>query len=84
MKHQIGPEKKVHSQHDNQNTKYIDSKRRLKPAMKNEYITEKGRLLELHTIFSMESLKVRRIWTDVLQTLRDHGCDYRNFNHSKW
>lgn len=48
-KKKIGLEKKVHSQHDNQNTKYVESKIILKPATKNEYITEKGRLLKLHT-----------------------------------
>jgi hypothetical protein len=36
--------------------------------------------------FSVETLKARRLWTDVLQTLRDHGCypnHYTTQQHSQ-
>jgi hypothetical protein len=37
-------------------------------------VTFKGRPTRIIPDFSMETLKSRRAWTDVLQTLREHKC----------
>ena len=37
----------------------------------------KGRPIRITPDFSMETMKARRSWEDVLQTLRDHECKPR-------
>lgn len=34
-------------------------------------------LLEIHLIFSVETIKARWSWKDILQTLNDHKCQTR-------
>ena len=40
-------------------------------------VTYKGQPIRITPDVSMEIMKARRSWIDVLQTLRDHGCKPR-------
>ena len=40
-------------------------------------MTYKGKPIRLTADFSMETMKTRRSWIEVLQKLRDHGCQTR-------
>ena len=40
-------------------------------------VTYKGRPIKITPDFSMETVKARRSWIDVLQVLRVHGCQPR-------
>lgn len=49
----------------------LQNKERILQASKeNDQVTYKGRLVRIISDLSKETLKARRIWTDVLQTLR--------------
>lgn len=43
----------------------------LKAAKENNQIAYKGRVVGVTINFSMETLKGRRAWTDMLQTVRE-------------
>jgi hypothetical protein len=51
--------------HNNQNTKLI-KQRILKSAKEKDQITHKGRPIRIISDFSMQTLKARRAWTDVI------------------
>jgi hypothetical protein len=40
-------------------------------------VTYKGRPISITPDFSPETMKARRSWTDVIQTLREHNCHPR-------
>ena len=40
-------------------------------------VTYKGRPIRIAPDFSPETLRARRSWTDLIQTLRDHKCQPR-------
>jgi hypothetical protein len=40
-------------------------------------VTYKGRLIRIIPDFSTETMKARRSWADVIQTLREHKCQPR-------
>jgi hypothetical protein len=40
-------------------------------------VTYKGKPIRITPDFSPETMKARRAWTDVLQTLREHKCQTR-------
>ena len=40
-------------------------------------MTYKGKPIRLTPEFSMETMKARRSWIEILQKLRDHGCKPR-------
>ena len=42
--------------------------------MEKGQVTYKGRTTRITPDFSPETMKVRRSWTDVIQTLREHKC----------
>ena len=59
-------------------TQNIQIKERILRAAKEKgQVTYKGKPIRLTPDFSMETMKARRSWIDVLQTLRDHGCKPR-------
>lgn len=59
-------------------TLYIQNKKWIwKAAKEKDQVKYKGRPFRITPNISMETLKVRRTWTDVLQTLRDHRCQPR-------
>jgi hypothetical protein len=44
----------------------------LKAVRENGQVTYKGRPIRITSDFSPETMKARRSWTDVIQTLREH------------
>ena len=56
-------------------TQNIQVKERILRAAKEKgQVTYKGKPIRLTPDFSMETMKARRSWIEVLQKLRDHGC----------
>ncbi|CAH7172607.1 LOC299282 [Phodopus roborovskii] len=49
----------------------------LRAAKEKGQVTYKGRPIKITPDFSMETLKARRSWIDVLKVLREHGCQPR-------
>ena len=49
----------------------------LRAAKEKGQVTYKGKPIRLTPDFSMETMKARRSWIEVLQKLRDHGCKPR-------
>jgi hypothetical protein len=49
----------------------------LKAVRENGQVTYKGRPVRIIPDFSPETMKDRRSWTDVIQTLREHKCQPR-------
>ncbi|ERE72641.1 LINE-1 type transposase domain-containing protein 1 [Cricetulus griseus] len=49
----------------------------LRAAKEKGQVTYKGKPIRITPDFSMETLKARRSWIDILPTLRDHGCQPR-------
>ena len=59
-------------------TQNIQIKERILRATKEKgQVTYKGKPIRLTPDFSMETMKTRRSWIDVLQKRRDHGCKPR-------
>ena len=59
-------------------TQNIQNKERISRAAKEKgQVTYKGKPIRITPDFSMETMKARRSWIDVLQKLRDHGCSPR-------
>ena len=59
-------------------TQNIQIKERILRAAKEKgQVTYKGKTIRLTPDFSMETMKARRSWIEVLQKLRDHGCKPR-------
>jgi hypothetical protein len=55
----------------------LNKGRILKEVRENGQVTHKGRPIKITPDFSPETMKVRRFWTDVIQTLREHKCQPR-------
>ena len=49
----------------------------LKAVREKGQVTYKGRNIRITPDFSPETMKARRAWTDVIQTLREHKCQPR-------
>ena len=49
----------------------------LRVAKEKGQVTYKGRPIRITPDFSVETMKARRSWSSVMQTLRDHGCQPR-------
>jgi hypothetical protein len=49
----------------------------LKALRENGQVTYKGKPIRITLDFSPETMKARRAWTDVIQTLREHKCQPR-------
>jgi hypothetical protein len=49
----------------------------LKAVREKGQVTYKGRLIRITPDFSQETMKARRHWADVIQTLREHKCQPR-------
>ncbi|KAL6030409.1 hypothetical protein STEG23_017097 [Scotinomys teguina] len=54
-----------------------NNERILRAAKEKGQLTYKGRPIRITPEFSMETFQARRSWSDVIQTLRDHGCQPR-------
>ena len=59
--------------HNNQNIKYTHTQKEsiLKSVRGKGQVTYKGRPIRITPDFSPETIKARRSWTDVIQTLRE-------------
>jgi hypothetical protein len=49
----------------------------LKAAREKRQVTYKGKPIRITPDFSTETMKARRSWADVIQTLREHKCQPR-------
>jgi hypothetical protein len=58
--------------HNNQNTKCTKQRKNIKNSRKKGQVTYKGRADRIIPNFSSATLKVRRYWADIIQTLREH------------
>ena len=71
-------QKRNSSQHIIIRTKNALNKDRILKAVREKgRVTYKGRPIRIIPDFSPETLKARRSWTDVIQTLREHKCQPR-------
>jgi hypothetical protein len=55
-------------------TNTLNNDRILKAVREKGQVTYKGRPKRITSDFSTETMKTRRSWTDVIQTLREHKC----------
>jgi hypothetical protein len=53
-------------------TNELNKDRILKAVREKCQVTYKGRTIKISPDFSPETMKARRFWTDVIQTLREH------------
>ena len=54
-------------------TPNLQNKERILKAVREKvHVTYKGRLIRIIPNFAIETMKARRSWTDVIQTLREH------------
>jgi hypothetical protein len=58
-------------------TNALNKDRILKATREKDQVTYKGRPIRIKPDFSPETMKGRRSWTDVIQTLREHKCQPR-------
>ena len=58
-------------------TNALNKDRILKAVKEKGQVTYKGRPIRITPDFSPETMKARRSWTDVIQTLREHKCQTR-------
>ena len=59
-------------------TQNIQNKERILSVAKEKgQVTYKGKPIRLTPDFSMETMKIRSSWIDVLQKISDHGCNPR-------
>jgi hypothetical protein len=71
-------QKRKSSHHIIIKTLNIQKKERLlKAAREKVQVTYKGRPIKFIPNLSHETLKARRAWAEVLQTLREHRCQHR-------
>ena len=49
----------------------------LRAAKKKGQITYKGRPIRITADYSIETMKARMSWSDIIQTPKEHGCQYR-------
>ena len=55
----------------------LNKERILKAVREKGQVTYKGRPIRITPDFSSETMKARRSWTDVIQTLGEHKCQPR-------
>ena len=71
-------QKKSSSQHIIiKTTNVLNNDRILKAVKGKSQVTYKRRPIRITPDFSPETMKARRSWTDVIQTLREHKCQPR-------
>jgi hypothetical protein len=55
----------------------------LKAAREKGQVTYKGRPIRITQDFSTETMKARKAWSEVMQTLREHKCQPRLLYQAK-
>ena len=58
-------------------TNALNKDRILKAVREKGQVTCKGKPMRITPDFSPETIRARRAWTDVIQTLREHKCQPR-------
>jgi hypothetical protein len=58
-------------------TNALNKDRILKAVREKGQVTYKGRTIRITLDFSPKTMKARRSWTDIIQTLREHKCQPR-------
>jgi hypothetical protein len=71
------PEKKIFSSHNYQNTTCIEQRKKIKTSKEKGQVTYKGSPIRITPDFSTETIKARKAWSEVMQTLREHKCQPR-------
>jgi hypothetical protein len=61
----------------NQTSNALNKKRILKAVRETGQVTYEGRPIRITPDFSLETMKARRSWADVIQTIREHKCQPR-------
>ena len=69
--------KKFLLSHNNQNTKCTKHRKNIKSSRGKGQVTYKGTPIRITPDFSTETMKARRSWADVIQTLRENKCQPR-------
>ena len=70
-------QKRNSSRHIIRTTNALNKDRILKAVRGKGQVTYKGKPIRIITDFSPETMKARRSWTEVIQTLREHKCQPR-------
>jgi hypothetical protein len=68
----LGPEKKILRSHNNQKTKSTEQRNKLEDLRRKGQVTLK--VIRINQDFSIETMKARRAWSEVMQNLRQHKC----------
>jgi hypothetical protein len=76
-------QKRNSSRHIIIRTNVLNKDRILKAVREKDQETYKGSPIKITPAFSPETMKARRSWTDVIQTLREHKCQPRLLNPTK-
>ena len=63
--------------HNIRTTNARNKDRILKGVREKDQVTYKGKPIIITPEFSPQTMKARRAWTDVIQTLREHKCQPR-------
>ena len=58
-------------------TNALNKDKILKAAREKGQVTYKGSPIRITPDFSPETMKARRSWADIIQTLREHKCQHR-------
>jgi hypothetical protein len=71
-------QKRISSCHIIIKTQNVQNKERILTSVREkDQVTYKGKSIRITPDFSPETMKARRSWTDVIQTLREHKCQPR-------
>jgi hypothetical protein len=62
----------------------LNNERILKAVREKGQVTYKGRPIRITLDFPPETMKARRSWADVIQTLREHKCQHRLLYSAKF
>ena len=68
---QTGPQQNYLLSHNTQNPNVLNKERILRAVREKGQVTYKGRPIRITPDFSPETMKARRSWADLMQTLRN-------------
>jgi hypothetical protein len=70
-------QKKILSSHNNQNFKHTEKRKNIESCKGKSQVAYKCRRIRITPAFSAETMKVRKAWSEVMQTQREHKCQPR-------
>ena len=71
------PEKKMFLSHNYQRNRFTKQRKNIKATREKGQVIYKGRPIRIIPDFSTETMKARRAWSEIIQTLREHKCQPR-------